>query len=161
MPPLGRVRHPLLFSLFTHECTATHGSNPIVKFADDTVVVGLIKDNNKAAYWSKVKELSFWCKNNNLDLNISRWKGQRTQHEPLKIYGTKVEIVSSCKFLAVHISENLTWSTHTTMLVKKARQHLFDYFQIICSLIIPSHKQVTTVTQRDVWFYPFIELKLQ
>ncbi len=108
--PLGRVRHPLLFSLFTHECTATHGSNPIVKFADDTVVVGLIKDNNKAANWSKVKELSFWCKNNNLDLNISRWKGQRTQHEPIKIYGTKVEIVSSCKFLAVHISENLTWA---------------------------------------------------
>ena len=32
---------PLIYSLFTHYCMATHDNNAIIKFADDTMVVGL------------------------------------------------------------------------------------------------------------------------
>jgi hypothetical protein len=32
----------LLYSLFTHDCVATNGSNSIIKLADHTNVVGLI-----------------------------------------------------------------------------------------------------------------------
>jgi hypothetical protein len=45
----GSVLSPLLYSLFTHGCTANHDSNTIIKFADDTTVVGLITDNDKPA----------------------------------------------------------------------------------------------------------------
>ena len=34
--PQGCVFSPLLYSLFTHDCMATHASNSIIKFADDT-----------------------------------------------------------------------------------------------------------------------------
>ena len=38
--PLWCVLSPLLYSLFTHDGMATHDSNCIIKFADDTTVIG-------------------------------------------------------------------------------------------------------------------------
>ena len=42
--PQRCVLSPLLYSLFSHDCVAKHDSNTIIKFADDTTVVGLITD---------------------------------------------------------------------------------------------------------------------
>ncbi len=46
--PQGCVLSPLLYSLYTHDCVSSHSSTSIVKFADDTVVLGLIKKVKKA-----------------------------------------------------------------------------------------------------------------
>ena len=43
----GCMLCPLLYSLFTHDCVAKHDSNTIIKFADDTTVVGLITNSDK------------------------------------------------------------------------------------------------------------------
>ena len=57
--PQGCVPSPLLYSLFTHDCMARHDSNTIIKFADDTTVVGMITDRNETAYrWSEVRALA-------------------------------------------------------------------------------------------------------
>lgn len=40
--PQGCLLSPLLYSLYTHDCTSSHPSTAIFKFADDTAVVGLI-----------------------------------------------------------------------------------------------------------------------
>ncbi len=45
-------------------------------------------------------------------------------HPPLTIDNSTVERVSSTKFLGVHITENLTWTTNNMSLSKKAQQHL-------------------------------------
>jgi hypothetical protein len=42
------VFSPLLYSLFTHDYMARHDSNTIIKFADDTTVVGLITDYDES-----------------------------------------------------------------------------------------------------------------
>ena len=51
----GCVLSPLLYSLFIHDCTAKHDSNTVIKFADDTTVVGLITDNDETAYREDVR----------------------------------------------------------------------------------------------------------
>ncbi|CDQ93125.1 unnamed protein product, partial [Oncorhynchus mykiss] len=48
--PQGCVLSPLLYSLFTPDCVATHASNSIIYFADDTRVIGPITNNDKTAY---------------------------------------------------------------------------------------------------------------
>ncbi|KAK0149066.1 putative RNA-directed DNA polymerase from transposon X-element [Merluccius polli] len=68
------VLSPLLHSLYTHGCLARQSSNTIVKFTDDTVVVGLTSENNESAYLEEVEVLSSWSKYNNLDLNVTKTK---------------------------------------------------------------------------------------
>jgi hypothetical protein len=48
---------------------AKHDSNTIIKFADDTTVVGLITDNDETAY-REVRDLAVWWQDNNLSLNV-------------------------------------------------------------------------------------------
>ena len=48
--PQGCMLSPLLYFLFTNDCMATHASNSIIKFADDTTVVGLITNNDETPY---------------------------------------------------------------------------------------------------------------
>ncbi|KAL2088686.1 hypothetical protein ACEWY4_015585 [Coilia grayii] len=64
--PQGCVLSPLLFTLLTHDCAATHSSYHIIKFADDTTVVGLISGGNEAPYREEMAQLSNWCTDNNL-----------------------------------------------------------------------------------------------
>ena len=48
--PQGCVLGPILYSLFTHACSAKPDSNTIIKVADDTTLVDLITDNNVTSH---------------------------------------------------------------------------------------------------------------
>ena len=126
-PPQGCVLSLLLYSLFTHDCLARHDSNNIIKFADDTTVVGLITDNDETAYREEVRDLAGWCQNNNLCLNVTKtkemivdYRKRRTEYAPILIDGAVVEQVECFKFLGVHITNKLEWSEHTKTVVKRA-----------------------------------------
>ncbi|KAF7708686.1 hypothetical protein HF521_017743, partial [Silurus meridionalis] len=72
--PQGCVLSPFLYSLFTSNCRPVNGSNSIIKFADDTTVIGLITNNDETAYREEIQHLATWCNNNNLLLNTSKTK---------------------------------------------------------------------------------------
>ena len=66
-----------------------------------------------------VNDLAVWCQANNLSLNVSKTKEMimdnrkmRAEQAPIYIDGAEVEWVESFKFLGVHITNKLSWSTH-------------------------------------------------
>jgi hypothetical protein len=89
-------------------------------------VVGLITNNDETAY-REVRELTVWCQNNNLSVNVCKTKQQivdhrkiRTKQAPINIAGAVVERVESFKLLGVHITNKLSWSKHTKTVIKRA-----------------------------------------
>ncbi len=136
--PQGCVLSHLLYSLYTHDYVSSHSSTSIVKFADYTVVLGLISNNDETAYLGEVERLTSWCQDNCLSLNVRKTKElivdfrkrQQRPYTPLMISGTPVERVSSFKYLGVNISEDLTWTAHIQTQVTKARQRLYHLRQL-------------------------------
>ena len=135
--PQGCVLSPLLFTLFTNDCVSSHESVKMIKFSDDTTLEGLIKDNNECEYRKEVEDLVRWCKDNNLELNVSKTKEividfrkVRTPVCPLTINDEIVEQVESFKFLGTTISHDLKWDSQVLSSVKKANQRIFFLRQL-------------------------------
>ncbi len=99
--PQGCVLSPLLSSLYTHDCVSSHSSTSIIKFADDTVVLGLISNNDETAYLDEVERLTSWCQDNCLSLNVSKTKElivdfrkrQQWPYTPLMIKSSQVTFI--------------------------------------------------------------------
>ncbi|KAK3557496.1 hypothetical protein QTP70_028311, partial [Hemibagrus guttatus] len=93
--PQGCVLSPLLFTLLTHDCAAMHSSNHILKFTDDTTVPG-VEPTTCLLNVEKMKEM------------VVDFRRAQSDHSPLNIDGSSVEIIKSTKFLGVHLAEDLT-----------------------------------------------------
>jgi hypothetical protein len=73
---------------------ARHDSKTIIKFADDTTVVGPITDIDETAYKEEVRDLVVWCQDNNLSFNVIKtkemivdYRKRRTEHAPFSSTG--------------------------------------------------------------------------
>ncbi len=131
----GCVLSPMLYSLFTHDCLSCHVRTKILKFADDTTVIGLITNSDESEYRDQVNKLISWCNDNNLKLIVNKTKEiivdfrrkKSSPASPLVIDGRSVEIVQHFKFLGSTISSNLKWELNVVNIVKKAQQRLYFF----------------------------------
>ncbi|KAL0160951.1 hypothetical protein M9458_044676, partial [Cirrhinus mrigala] len=135
--PQGCVLSPLLFSLYTNDCASKDPSVKLLKFADDTTVIGLIQDGDESAYRQEVKEPTVWCSHNNLELNTLKtvemtvdFRRNPPALPPLTIMDSTVKTVETFRFLGNTISQDLKWDIHIDAIVKKAQQRLFFLRQL-------------------------------
>ncbi len=128
--PQGCVLSPLHFSLYTNDCTSKDPSVKLLKFADDTTLIGLIQDSDESAYRQEVKELAVWCSLNNLELNTLKTVEMIVDSPPLTIMDSTVTAVESFRFLGTTISQDLKWDIHIDSIVRKAQQRLYFLRQL-------------------------------
>ncbi|XP_043079821.1 cytosolic sulfotransferase 12-like [Puntigrus tetrazona] len=111
--------------LYTNDCTSKDTSVKLLKFVDDTTIIGLIQDSDESAYRQEVKELAELCSLNNLELNMLKivevtvdFRSNPPALHPLTIMDSTVVTVESFRFLGTTISQDLKWDTHIESIVK-------------------------------------------
>ena len=55
--PQGTVLAPFLFTVYTPDCRSSDLSCPLIKFADDTAMIALIKNNDDGIYKEQLEIL--------------------------------------------------------------------------------------------------------
>ncbi|KAK0144339.1 Serine/threonine-protein kinase SMG1 [Merluccius polli] len=135
--PQGCVLFPLLFSLYTNSCTSSHQSVKLLKFADDTTLIGLISDGDESAYRWEADHLVTWCHQNNLELNalktvemIVDFRKNSASLALITLCDSTNDTVESFRFLGTIISQDLKWELNISSLIKKAQQRMYFLRQL-------------------------------
>ena len=124
--PQGTVAAPFLFTLYTADIRSSMEMCPLVKFADDSAIVGLIDKDDDRAYLQQVQVFVEACEKNFLELNVSKTKEMVIEFRknveapiPVTIRGTEVERTRTYKYLGVTLNDKLTWGDHVDTVIKK------------------------------------------
>ena len=131
--PQGTVLAPILFSIYTNDCTSSFSNIPIIKYADDTSIQALITSPDDLENY-KLEVLKFvnWCDSHFLQLNVKKTKEiifdfriKDNKHDLLNIKDESVERVSEFKYLGLIFDEKLEWHSQINKIQKKLNQRLF------------------------------------
>ncbi|KAG5274935.1 hypothetical protein AALO_G00141800 [Alosa alosa] len=162
--PQGTVLSPVLFTLYTSDFCYTESCH-MQKFSDDTAIVGCIRNGQEEEYRSLVEDFVQWCKLNHLQLNTSKtkemvvdflWRSKPTLL-PVHIDGVNVEVVSTYKYLGLHLDNKLDWSANTDALYKKGQSRLYFLRRLwsfnVCSKLLKMFYQSVVAS---VLFYAVV-----
>ena len=72
--PHGCVLSGFLFTLYANDMRSPNQNSHMVKYADDTVILGLIDNNYETPYFDAIDYALQWYKANHLDLNVTKTK---------------------------------------------------------------------------------------
>ena len=130
--PQGCVLSPILFVLYTNDLCWESENVVVQKYADDTVILGFIKNDKDAEYKECIEFVNNWCNENYLTLNVSKTKElvwdfrrQPLPTDPIEINGTAVDKVSTYKYLGLVFDSKLSFAEHVQKQVKKANSRIY------------------------------------
>nr|XP_049610272.1 uncharacterized protein LOC125988694 isoform X2 [Syngnathus scovelli] len=90
----------------------------LVKYADGTTLIGLIRNGNETAYGQEVERLVYWCSQHHLELNplmtvelTVDFRRVPLLLPPLTILSNAIPTTDTFKFLGSTISRDLKWTT--------------------------------------------------
>ncbi|PIK58789.1 hypothetical protein BSL78_04310 [Apostichopus japonicus] len=130
--PQGTVLAPFLFTLYTYDARSLEQGCSLIKFADDTAMIGLVNGNGDEAYLRQIQSFVNYCDLNLLQLNVAKTKEMIIDFRhntnpppPVVVKGSVVDRVTSYKYLGVVLNDHLAWGDHLDILVKKLNSRLY------------------------------------
>ncbi len=73
----GCCLSPLLFIMYTNDCRSMHENSYIIKYADDSVVVSLLHEQD-LGHGPVMEDFISWCDRFSLQLNVNKTKDMVT-----------------------------------------------------------------------------------
>ena len=125
--PQATVLAPLLFSLYMSDCRSSNESCSIAKFADDTVLIGKISDDD-----SNICTFATYCKINVLDIDVEKkkemivdFRKSKALPDPIIINDHTVERVSTYEYLGAMLNNDHSLSSNTDYILSKLNSRLY------------------------------------
>jgi len=130
--PQGSVLGPLLFIIYIDGVQgATVSNSTVVLYADDMVLYKTIQSQEDySLIQTDINAVATWIENRSLMFNQEKCKLMlfsrkgTAQLPTIKLNGCSLERVSEFKYLGVHLTSDLSWSTRVTKVCSKARKCL-------------------------------------
>ncbi|KAK0149783.1 hypothetical protein N1851_009462 [Merluccius polli] len=120
-----------------NSCTSSHQSVKLLKFADDTTIIGLISGGDESVYRWEIDHLATWCSHNKLELNALKtvevvvdFRKNAAPLAPIALGESPVNTVETFLFLGSIISQDLKWELNMSSLIKKAQQRMYFLRQL-------------------------------
>lgn len=129
--PQGSVLGPLLFLVYINDL-ASNIKSSIKLFADDCVLYRRItNEDDNLLLQGDLNRVSDWCNTWLMNLNVTKCKSMTITRSSItpKLFdytlnGTRLEQVSSYKYLGVYITNDLSWHSHITYIINNANRSL-------------------------------------
>ena len=131
--PQGCVLSPVLFTLYTNDCKINDRNTKLLKFADDSSILGLIDcDCDESNYRGNISSFTTWCEDHCLSLNVKKTKElvidfriKKNSLSPLVIKDQEIEQVQNYKYPGIIIDDKLNWQMHSSAVCKKLNRRMF------------------------------------
>ena len=159
--PQGTVLAPFLFTIYTSDIRSSSSNCHLIKFADDTALLGLIHKEDANEYTQLVNKFVEYCNDNFLVLNVSKTKEliidfriKRSEPEPVLIKNDPIQRTDHYKYLGVIIDNCLTWTNHIDSICKKLSPRMYclrkmNKFQVNREIMVIFYDSIIA----SVWKY--------